>query len=238
MIRMLTPRRYPAAVVFVSLVVIVGCWCCCCLLSTTVFLPHITAFSSSATTSTRSSTLATPYTSTSTVLSSTTTAGNTVADEWDFVEECTYVDRTNEKTQKEKIVVLGSGWAAIKFLQTIGTWRCSQSFFFFFYFRTCLRLSYCHRGLLVFLMSYHSWLLQSCSSAIESQYHTSRATIGIDLLFSMSRSCRMLVTLFVDSPKKRREHNIVVPIQSNRLTYWTLFFFAIFCLFFVNVARL
>ena len=131
MIRMLTPRRYPAAVVFVSLVVIVGCWCCCCLLSTTVFLPHITAFSSSATTSTRSSTLATPYTSTSTVLSSTTTAGNTVADEWDFVEECTYVDRTNEKTQKEKIVVLGSGWAAIKFLQTIGTWRCSQSFFFF-----------------------------------------------------------------------------------------------------------
>ena len=124
MIRMLTPRRYPAAVVFVSLVAIAGCWCCCCcLLSTTVFLPHITAFSSSATTSTRSSTLATPYTSTSTVLSSTTTAGNTVADEWDFVEECTYVDRTNEKTQKEKIVVLGSGWAAIKFLQTIGTWR-------------------------------------------------------------------------------------------------------------------
>jgi len=30
-------------------------------------------------------------------------------------------DRTNEKTQKEKIVVLGSGWAAIKFLQTIDT---------------------------------------------------------------------------------------------------------------------
>ena len=115
---------------------------------------------------------------------------------------------------------------------------CSQSFCFFFFFRTCVRLSYCHRGLLLFLMSYHSWLLQSCSSAIESQYHTSRATIGIDLLFSMSRSCRMLVTLFVDSPKKRREHNIVVPIQSNRLTYWTLFFFAIFCLFFVNVARL
>ena len=132
MIRMLTPRGYPAAIVFVSLVVIVGCWCCCCcLLSTTVFLPHITAFSPSTITSssTRSSTLATPYTFSSTVLSSTTTAGNTVADEWDFVEECTYVDRTNEKTQKEKIVVLGSGWAAIKFLQTIGTWRCSQSFF-------------------------------------------------------------------------------------------------------------
>ena len=126
MIRMLTPRRYPAAVVFVSLVAIVGCWCCCCcLLSTTVFLPRITAFSPSTITSssTRSSTLATPYTFSSTVLSSTTTAGNTVADEWDFVEECTYVDRTNEKTQKEKIVVLGSGWAAIKFLQTIGTWR-------------------------------------------------------------------------------------------------------------------
>lgn len=121
---MLTPRRYPAAVVFVSLVVIVGCWCCCCcLLSTTVFLPHITAFSPSTITSssTRSSTLATPYTFSSTVLSSTTTAGNTVADEWDFVEECTYVDRTNEKTQKKKIVVLGSGWAAIKFLQTIDT---------------------------------------------------------------------------------------------------------------------
>lgn len=44
-----------------------------------------------------------------------------IEDEWDFVEECTYVDRTNDETKKEKIVVLGSGWAAIKFLQNIDT---------------------------------------------------------------------------------------------------------------------
>jgi len=39
-----------------------------------------------------------------------------------FLEECTYVDRT-KKTDKEKIVVLGSGWAAVKFLQNIDTSR-------------------------------------------------------------------------------------------------------------------
>lgn len=37
-----------------------------------------------------------------------------------FVDECTYVDRTS-KTTKEKVVVLGSGWAAVKFVQNIDT---------------------------------------------------------------------------------------------------------------------
>lgn len=40
-----------------------------------------------------------------------------------FIEECTYVDRTNADTTKEKVVVLGSGWAAVKFLQNIDTSR-------------------------------------------------------------------------------------------------------------------
>eukprot|EP00751_Fragilariopsis_kerguelensis_P012459 CAMPEP_0170762628 /NCGR_PEP_ID=MMETSP0733-20121128/2878_1 /TAXON_ID=186038 /ORGANISM="Fragilariopsis kerguelensis, Strain L26-C5" /LENGTH=627 /DNA_ID=CAMNT_0011102835 /DNA_START=1 /DNA_END=1884 /DNA_ORIENTATION=- len=38
-----------------------------------------------------------------------------------FVEECTYIDRTNRDTTKEKIVVLGSGWASVKFIQNIDT---------------------------------------------------------------------------------------------------------------------
>lgn len=37
-----------------------------------------------------------------------------------YLEECTYVDRTPQTT-KEKVVVLGSGWAAVKFLQNIDT---------------------------------------------------------------------------------------------------------------------
>jgi len=37
-----------------------------------------------------------------------------------FLDECTYMDRTSDTT-KEKIVVLGSGWAAVKFLQNIDT---------------------------------------------------------------------------------------------------------------------
>jgi len=39
-----------------------------------------------------------------------------------FMEQCTYVDRTPETT-KEKVVVLGSGWAAVKFLQNVDTAR-------------------------------------------------------------------------------------------------------------------
>uniref|UniRef100_A0A7S0L5Z8 NADH:ubiquinone reductase (non-electrogenic) n=1 Tax=Coccolithus braarudii TaxID=221442 RepID=A0A7S0L5Z8_9EUKA len=39
-----------------------------------------------------------------------------------FIEECTYVDRT-ANTDKEKVVVLGSGWAAVKFLINIDTSR-------------------------------------------------------------------------------------------------------------------
>lgn len=35
-------------------------------------------------------------------------------------DECTYIDRTSN-TSKEKIVVLGSGWASVKFLQNIDT---------------------------------------------------------------------------------------------------------------------
>ena len=37
------------------------------------------------------------------------------------VDTLTYVDRTNRETTKEKIVVLGSGWAAVKFVQNIDT---------------------------------------------------------------------------------------------------------------------
>jgi len=39
-----------------------------------------------------------------------------------FLDECTYVDRTPD-TKKEKVVVLGSGWASVKFLQNIDTSR-------------------------------------------------------------------------------------------------------------------
>lgn len=40
-----------------------------------------------------------------------------------FVEECTYVDRTDRDTPKERVVVLGAGWAAVKFLQNVDTSR-------------------------------------------------------------------------------------------------------------------
>eukprot|EP00316_Scyphosphaera_apsteinii_P000599 CAMPEP_0119323262 /NCGR_PEP_ID=MMETSP1333-20130426/60395_1 /TAXON_ID=418940 /ORGANISM="Scyphosphaera apsteinii, Strain RCC1455" /LENGTH=557 /DNA_ID=CAMNT_0007330663 /DNA_START=115 /DNA_END=1788 /DNA_ORIENTATION=- len=44
-----------------------------------------------------------------------------MAIETPFAEECTYVDRTLESSGRENIVVLGTGWAAVKFLQNIDT---------------------------------------------------------------------------------------------------------------------
>ena len=40
-----------------------------------------------------------------------------------FVDECTYIDRTSPPSAKEKVVVLGSGWAAVKFALNIDTSR-------------------------------------------------------------------------------------------------------------------
>jgi len=40
-----------------------------------------------------------------------------------FVDECTYIDRTSSPSAKEKVVVLGSGWAAVKFALNIDTSR-------------------------------------------------------------------------------------------------------------------
>jgi len=42
--------------------------------------------------------------------------------EVEYDEKCSYIDRTS-RTSKEKVVVLGTGWASVKFLQNIDTSR-------------------------------------------------------------------------------------------------------------------